>query len=671
MGSSSSEEAAELVATIRGEHVVMKKWFNKSPSREADILRKMYGYYPSLWKEVLNWAGWKEARKTYLRHIQGATSSPTSGTLKQEPKDEQKSDAPRKRRSRWGSADKNDNNSDQKRRSRWGREETNTTIAGAGATSTPSISGHYGPSGGGTEMKTIPGLGLPGMPTNLSPEQLQKMRSLQGRLREINEKLGNLEREANRVDALPRGHRERSPSPPPVYGADGKRKNTRAVRWRQRHTAERHDVLEKLMSMNPVTRQSALFKRKRTKKIRIPIEEHPQYNFIGLIIGPRGKTQKELESKTGCKIAIRGRGSVKEGARGRRDGKVMDSDDEPLHVVVTGDDQRSVDAATDMVEQMLVVIDDEKNVHKQQQLRELALLNGTLKEDEYCQICGEKGHRSFECPKRFSMKKNVVQVKCAICGDTSHPTRDCTQKPAERQTNTKEMDSDYMSFMAELDGKKVEKSTPYTPPGAPTLPSPPKSAGSAATATGVGSLPPPPPSTVGVPPRILPPTLPPGMVMAGNLPPPPPPPPPPNVGGVGVGVGLPPPPPSAAPPPPILPPSNHNHQYGNTNHYSQNNQQQQYSNPNHRGPRHGGVGSGNYYGHGGHGQSTQQQQQYSMNNQEQQPNQQQQLNLQQSQQPNQQQQQQIATGNETQTWDYTAYYGQGNGNAGGFNWWEN
>jgi splicing factor 1 len=145
------------------------------------------------------------------------------------------------------------------------------------------------------------------------------------------------------------------------------------------------------MNLNPATRQSGLFKRKRSNKIRIPIEEHPQYNFIGLIIGPRGKTQKELESKTGCKIAIRGRGSVKEGARGRRDGKVMDGDDEPLHVVVTGDDQRSVDAATDMIQQMLVVIDDEKNVHKQQQLRELALLNGTLKEDEFCQICAGRG----------------------------------------------------------------------------------------------------------------------------------------------------------------------------------------------------------------------------------------------------------------------------------------
>jgi hypothetical protein len=54
-------------------------------------------------------------------------------------------------------------------------------------------------------------------------------------------------------------------------------------------------------------------------------------------------------------------------------------------------------------------------------------------------------------------KTNSLQVKCALCGDTSHPTRDCTQKPAEgaNPANEKEMDLDYMSFMAELDGKKV------------------------------------------------------------------------------------------------------------------------------------------------------------------------------------------------------------------------
>lgn len=402
-----------------------------------------------------------------------------------------------------------------------------------------------------------------------------------------------------------------------VYGPDGKRQNTRAVRWRQRYSAERADILEKLMALNPSTRgTNNLLVRRRSKKIRIPIEEHPNYNFIGLIIGPRGKTQKELEAKTGCKIAIRGRGSVKEGARGRRDGKPMEGDNEPLHVVVTGDDQNAVDAASDMIEQMLVVIDDEKNVHKQQQLRELALLNGTLKEEEFCQICAEKGHRSFECPRRFAMNKPAMQIKCAICGDTSHPTRDCTQKPTD-QKNTQELDSDYQSFMAELEGKKAEpRAAGNGPPRSAGGPPPPV------------NLPPPPQPGAGPPPPVILPPPPP----AGGLPPPPlhglPPPPP---------GGLPPPPvdqrPPLAPPPGNLPPPP----------LQQN---------------------GNYYGHGG-------QQGYYGQQQPQQGYGQQPYGYQQ--QPPQQQQpppqpRQVRPGEETSGWDPSAYYG--NGGAGGFNWWE-
>lgn len=40
----------------------------------------------------------------------------------------------------------------------------------------------------------------------------------------------------------------------------------------------------------------------------------PGYNFFGLIIGPRGNTQKRLQKETNTRIAIRGRGSVKEGS---------------------------------------------------------------------------------------------------------------------------------------------------------------------------------------------------------------------------------------------------------------------------------------------------------------------------------------------------------------------
>ena len=43
--------------------------------------------------------------------------------------------------------------------------------------------------------------------------------------------------------------------------------------------------------------------------------------------------------------------------------------------------------------ELLKPLDDELNQHKQNQLRQLALINGTLRDDEYCPVCGERGHR--------------------------------------------------------------------------------------------------------------------------------------------------------------------------------------------------------------------------------------------------------------------------------------
>lgn len=68
--------------------------------------------------------------------------------------------------------------------------------------------------------------------------------------------------------------------------------------------------------------------------------EYPGYNFIGLIIGPRGNTQKRMQLETKTKIAIRGRGSIKEGSS--KDPKYDYGEDEELHVLVTGETQDDV-----------------------------------------------------------------------------------------------------------------------------------------------------------------------------------------------------------------------------------------------------------------------------------------------------------------------------------------
>ena len=61
-----------------------------------------------------------------------------------------------------------------------------------------------------------------------------------------------------------------------------------------------------------------------------------------------------------------------------------------------------VDAAAQMIQDLLVPTDEARNEHKRVQLRELAALNGTLKDDQPCYLCGESGHRY--CLILYSMR---------------------------------------------------------------------------------------------------------------------------------------------------------------------------------------------------------------------------------------------------------------------------
>ncbi|CAM9111484.1 unnamed protein product [Discosporangium mesarthrocarpum] len=68
-------------------------------------------------------------------------------------------------------------------------------------------------------------------------------------------------------------------------------------------------------------------------KLMVPREAHPDFNFMGVLIGPKGSSMKAMEQRTGAKILIRGRGSQK-------DQNPNDPDaNEEMHVVVEGSDQ--------------------------------------------------------------------------------------------------------------------------------------------------------------------------------------------------------------------------------------------------------------------------------------------------------------------------------------------
>lgn len=56
-----------------------------------------------------------------------------------------------------------------------------------------------------------------------------------------------------------------------------------------------------------------------------------------------------MEKETGAKIIIRGKGSVKEGKVGRKDGQPLPGEDEPLHAYITATSLECVKKAVERV----------------------------------------------------------------------------------------------------------------------------------------------------------------------------------------------------------------------------------------------------------------------------------------------------------------------------------
>jgi splicing factor 1 len=157
-----------------------------------------------------------------------------------------------------------------------------------------------------------------------------------------------------------------------------------------------------------------------------------------------------METESGAKIAIRGKGSVKEG-KGRSDAAHTSNQEEDLHCLIMADTEDKVNKAKQLIHNVIETVScthptrlryvtdhrltplqaasipEGQNELKRNQLRELAALNGTLRDDENqaCQNCGQIGHRKYDCPEQRNFTANII---CRVCGNAGHMARDCPDR---------------------------------------------------------------------------------------------------------------------------------------------------------------------------------------------------------------------------------------------------
>lgn len=175
-----------------------------------------------------------------------------------------------------------------------------------------------------------------------------------------------------------------------------------------------------------------------------------------------------MNVESGANIVIRGKGSVKEGSSRFHCG-ISDDMQEPLHCLVEADCQQKVDKAKGLINRVIetvICVPEDQNERKRDQLRSLAQMNGTFRDDErqVCQNCGQHGHRQYTCsePKRLA-----ASITCHVCHNGGHLARDCADRKstgnsvppwrkdkmaAQQQVATRltEGDRDFEQFMLEL-----------------------------------------------------------------------------------------------------------------------------------------------------------------------------------------------------------------------------
>ncbi|XP_058118601.1 KH domain-containing, RNA-binding, signal transduction-associated protein 3-like isoform X1 [Anopheles coustani] len=151
----------------------------------------------------------------------------------------------------------------------------------------------------------------------------------------------------------------------------------------------------------PARRYIDIYREKPIKvqvKVLVPVKEHPKFNFVGKLLGPKGNSLKRLQEETMCKMAILGRGSMKDRKKEEELRLAMDPKyahlNDDLHVEINAlgpPAEAHARIAYALAEVRKFLIPDSNDFIRQEQMREML-------EDPECELPIKKGYKKSLVP---------------------------------------------------------------------------------------------------------------------------------------------------------------------------------------------------------------------------------------------------------------------------------
>ncbi|XP_030028231.1 KH domain-containing, RNA-binding, signal transduction-associated protein 2 isoform X2 [Manduca sexta] len=153
-------------------------------------------------------------------------------------------------------------------------------------------------------------------------------------------------------------------------------------------------------------------------RVVVPVRDHPKFNFVGKLLGPKGNSLKRLQEDTMCKMAVLGRGSMKdrqkeEELRVSGDPKFAHLSDE-LHVEISAfatPAEAHARIAYALAELRRFLVPDYNDDIRQEQMLEMQILSSQTEQRRLTPPDSSRSGSEETLPLRDTHKQRITGVQ--------------------------------------------------------------------------------------------------------------------------------------------------------------------------------------------------------------------------------------------------------------------